>query len=175
MEGVHHDVQVVSPHGVHQGNGLLQVAHSGPGKELHIIVQAILLGHCRNFSNLLCVIGPVPGPNAAQYIGAPQLSRLFKRGLILADVQIGTNPGQLDIHQGHIVLLQRLLGGLKELGVLVEQKLRLPRQMHGDGTQTDKVISGFLRDPNLIHGGRPGYCQVGERKLAIHTVSYSFR
>ena len=181
MESVHHDVQVVRLHSVHQRDGLLEVADTGPGQELHVILQAVLLGHLGDLGHLIDVVGLVPGPDAAQHVGGAQLGCLLKRGVILVDVQVGADAGQLDVHHGHVVLLQSLAGLLEQLGVLVEQELRLSGQVHRDGAQADEVIPRLLGDADLVHRGGTGDGQIGQRKLSGHTaflrilISYCIR
>ena len=68
-----------------------------------------------------------------------KIEALFKGGLILGNVQVRPDTGQLNIHQGHVVLFQGRLGSLKECLVLVEQKLGLAWQMHGDSAQADGI------------------------------------
>ena len=96
------------------------------------------------------------------HVGGAQLGGLLKGGGVLVDVQVGSHPGQLDVHQGDVILLQGVFNVLEQLLVLVEEELRLSGQMEGDGAQADGVISRLLGDADLLHRVGAGDGEIGE-------------
>lgn len=75
----------------------LNIPHRGPGDKFQIDIQTVFAGQLSHLCKLIHVAGLVVCPNAAQKALGPELRADLHGRLVLADVNVVSNSGKLDI------------------------------------------------------------------------------
>ena len=164
IDHVHQDFQVVRPHLVLEGEGLLHAGQLRDDGELQIQGQAELGGLLAQRSIAVHHEAVIPGPHAGQHLGGPQFRPLLEGGPVVGG-EILPDPEQLNVQQLHPTVLQGLPDCAEQGRVVLQMDLGLPLQAHGDGAEADIVVSGLPGDLDLMNGIDAWYGKIGERKL----------